>query len=142
MASKKIDEPTVKESGNLNLSGVVPIFDPEEFTFRSKLTRDQMKAIKANPYGFIEWHDKDGKVYEGFIHNEGGIEHDPNEGMAEFTLLKVNRKALGLSYQADNSAVEVGDLIIDITTVDEIDKAKEGEPISQVLNSLIPYIKL
>lgn len=90
MTSQKTGETTpIAENGTFDLSSVVPIFDPEVYTLNDvPFDRNQVKLVKANPYGYIDFEDQKGNVYEGFILN---IEHKPNEGKADFELLKVHR---------------------------------------------------
>jgi hypothetical protein len=138
MQSRRLDEDTVWERKDLNAQFTVPIFDPIEYRFSHKLTRDEMKIIKANPKGYIEFSDKDGNTYEGFIHSEGGIEHNPNEGIAEFVLLKVNRLPLGLSSEqaAGYPRVEPN------FDKDFVKEVLGAEPESKLSALLTPYIKL
>lgn len=94
MRTKPTGGEILGESEDLDLVGTEPIFDAEEYRFSHRLTRDQMKIIKANPYGYIEFTDSFGFVHEGYISPDGGIEHDPNKGTAEFVLRKVHRGPL------------------------------------------------
>jgi hypothetical protein len=89
MTSQKTTEASpVAENGNVDLTGIEPIWDNEMYIFKCPLSRNQMKLIKANPYGYIEFNDRFGETFEGFIDN---FEHEPNEGKATFELLKVHR---------------------------------------------------
>jgi hypothetical protein len=88
------DGDVIAENEDLDAVGSEPLFDPEKYSFTFRLTRDQMKMIKANPYGYIEFTDRFGVVHEGFLSPEGGIEHDPNKKTAEFVLRKLHRGPL------------------------------------------------
>ena len=89
MTSQKTTEvEPVAENGNVDLTGIEPIWDNEIYSFKCPLSRNQMKLIKANPYGYVEFNDRYGETFEGFIDN---FEHEPNEGKATFDLLKVHR---------------------------------------------------
>jgi hypothetical protein len=78
------------ENGPANLTNVVPLVDYMVYTFVHPLTRDQMRLIRANPYGYIEFIDLFGKVGYGFI-SAKGIEYNKEDGKAEFDLIRVNR---------------------------------------------------
>lgn len=131
---------TISEHADLNLSGIQPIFDPEEYSFSFRLTRDQMKILKANPYGYIEFEDKDGNVMEGFIHSDGGIEHDSNRGTAEFKLLKVNRVVLGESSELPRTD------LLGLEDVEYLGGYKpvliKGEPIDPTNRALLQYLNI
>lgn len=78
------------ENADVDLTNVEPIWDNNMYSFEAVLTREQMKLITQEPYGYIEFEDLHGNVLEGFISSEG-LDHNPNKQMASFKLLKVFR---------------------------------------------------
>lgn len=70
------------DSNALNIS---PIWLPEIYSFEYPLTYTQFKAIKANPYGYIEFYKFADDVKSGFIMN---MEYRIKNGMAKFELLR------------------------------------------------------
>lgn len=90
MTSQKTGEAfPIAENGIFDLTDVEPIWDCETYTLQDvPFNRNQLKLVNANPYGYIEFNDRFGNIYEGFILN---IQHDPNKGNADFELLKVFR---------------------------------------------------
>ncbi|HJY23482.1 MAG TPA: hypothetical protein VJ279_11375, partial [Hanamia sp.] len=91
MSTRKDDEfEPITGNGNIDSSGIEAIWDNEDYNFNHPFDRHQMSLIKANPHGYFDWMDKDGKVMEGFISPEG-IEYDNNKNRAEFNALRVNR---------------------------------------------------
>jgi hypothetical protein len=92
MTSKKTAESfIVAEDGNVDLSNVEPIWENEAYEFSHPLSRDEFMILKNSPYGYIEFTDRFGEKFEGFINDERGVDHDPNKGVAEFDLLRVHR---------------------------------------------------
>lgn len=91
--TKRGTETTVTyENGTVDVTGIEPIWGNFIYYFdNAPLSREQVKLIKQNPYGYIDFEDEFGEVMEGFISDEG-IEHDSNKGTAKFNLLQVYRK--------------------------------------------------
>lgn len=92
MYTRKVDEVVgVSEDGNDNLSGVVPDYVPEQYVLEKvKFTRQQVKLMELNPYGYMELEDQFGKKFFGFIDNSAGVEVTPETKQAELILLRVN----------------------------------------------------
>lgn len=90
MVTRKTTESVpVAENGNVDLTGVVPIWDNEEYEITNvPFTRQMLALVKANPYGYIEFFDLLGNRMEGFIKT---IDHDANKKQANLVLLKVFR---------------------------------------------------
>lgn len=90
MITRKTTESVpVAENGNVDLTGVVPIWDNEEYEITNvQFTRQMLALVKANPYGYIEFFDLLGNRMEGFIKT---IDHDANKKQANLVLLKVFR---------------------------------------------------
>lgn len=61
-----------------------PLFWPETVQFDYPVTYAQYKAIKANPYGLVEYQCGNGPTLQGWIKD---FKYKPYEGMAEFTLI-------------------------------------------------------
>lgn len=91
MTSTKTGESVIAENQSFDLTDVEPLYDNMNYEFICKLTRDQWVKIKANPYGYIEFQDKDNNDLEGFI-NDKGTTHDGNKNQGTFSLRKVYRK--------------------------------------------------
>jgi hypothetical protein len=68
-----------------NVRDIAPIYLPEIYTFDYPITYTQFKAIKANPYGYIEFYKFADEVKRGFLMN---MEYSMKTGMTSFTLLK------------------------------------------------------
>jgi hypothetical protein len=84
----------ISEDGNFDITNIEPIWDNELYKIPTvKFTREQMAAIKANPYGYIEFEDRLGNKFEGFISYDG-VEHESVKRKAELTLLRVYRQIL------------------------------------------------
>lgn len=90
MTSQKTTESSpLAENGSVDLTGIEPIWDHELYELKDiPFTRDDMKLVKANPYGYIDFEDNFEETFEGFIEQ---IEYDPNEHKADLLLLKVFR---------------------------------------------------
>lgn len=76
------------ENANIDVTGVVPLYDPEDYDFEYYLSNDEVQLIKESPYGFIRFEDEFGNEKDGFILN---IEHEAESGLGQFKLLKVHR---------------------------------------------------
>jgi hypothetical protein len=87
MATQKTAEGLLVEKADMDLSSVAPIYDTINYSFEAPLSSAQWQTIKASQFGYMEFEDKNGVLYQGFI-SETGIEHDPNRGLASFDLLK------------------------------------------------------
>lgn len=95
MISQRDDEPfPIFENGSYDLTNDDPYFNPENYEFSFRLTRDQLKLLKLNPFAVIRATDRFDFQVEGYINHGKGIEHDPNRGTATFELLAVHRKQL------------------------------------------------
>jgi hypothetical protein len=70
-----------------NAANIEPIWLPEIYTLDYPITYTQFKAIKANPYGYIEFYKFSGDVKKGFLMN---MEYNMKTGLANFTLLKMH----------------------------------------------------
>jgi hypothetical protein len=92
MTSRKTTETElVREDGDRDLTNVEPIFDPEIYILEDvPMNRDIMKLIRANPYGYLEFEDRFGRIMEGFI-NDVGVHFDGTKKQANLELLKVHR---------------------------------------------------
>jgi len=86
----KMENSDVKESQNLSIqimkdqAGNMPIFKLEEDSLQYPMSADQFVAIKANPYGLIEYFHDSSDVRQGWISK---ISYQPVSGMAKFTLI-------------------------------------------------------
>lgn len=86
MTTTKTGGTVLPENGNVDLSGVVPLWDNEMYVLENIFfIRDYMELIKQNPYGYIEFQDYNNVTYKGFISE---IEVDPNKRQANLRLLK------------------------------------------------------
>lgn len=74
----------VDEQGVVDLTGVLPVYVPDVYSFINDLTRDQWAIVKANQTGFFQFLDK-GVKCRGFIKNVSR-NHDTKE--TTFQLLK------------------------------------------------------
>ena len=91
-ATKKLNEPEVRENNSIDLSEVEPIWDNEDYILKDvPLSRDQEKALSQNPRGVVQFEDRFGNLMEGFISTKG-VEIDSNTGKGDFTLWRVYRK--------------------------------------------------
>lgn len=89
MKSKKTGEADyVDESGDVDLTGIIPLYDNFDYKFSAPIDRSQVAQVKQFPYGYIEFKDLLGGVMGGFV-NPDGVAYDREEGQAEFHLLKV-----------------------------------------------------
>lgn len=142
LVSKRLDEAAhVRENEDLELVGIEPLYDTEDYTFNFQLTRDEWKIIKANPYGYIEFYDHYGNIYEGFINNEG-IEYDSVKKIGAFSLRRVNRiiiPAKEYDEAIKNKFFTEGVLNVDLS---KYVKLKTDQPASDFLRSLIPFIQI
>lgn len=90
MATKKPGEEELAEDGTLDLSGVVPWFEPDDYTVHGVLTQTQKEHIRERLYGYVEFNDIYGNAFGGFI-GEGGIVVSQKDA-TEFNLIKVHRQ--------------------------------------------------
>jgi hypothetical protein len=81
----------VSENGDYDLTEVEPLWDNEIYSFECPFSRNDMKLIKQNPYGYIEFEDRFGNILEGYVLE---IDHEASKGTASIQLLKVYRKVL------------------------------------------------
>jgi len=87
-STTKTGETALFENGDVDLSLENPLFD--QFVYQLAevpLTRSQVDLIKATPFGYLAFKDKDGVTRVGFV-DDNGIEHDSNKGQASISLLK------------------------------------------------------
>lgn len=91
MTSLLFGESVLAENGDLDLTGIEPIWDNETYDFEAPLSRSEMELIKATPFGYIEFKDQFDEVMQGFIDVSEGIKHNASKGTATFKLLKVHR---------------------------------------------------
>lgn len=88
--SGKMESVDIKESQPLsiqimnNQADNLPIFRLEEDALTYPMAADQFVAIRANPYGLIEYFHDTGDVRKGWISK---ISYQPVSGMAKFTLI-------------------------------------------------------
>lgn len=96
MATRKTTESElVYENGNIDTTNIEPIFDNELYIIDdTKFTKNQVDLIRQNRYGYVEFQDQFGAVFEGFIFYETGVEINAEEKKASLHLLKVFRKVL------------------------------------------------
>lgn len=92
MSTRKTGElELLSEDSNADLSGIIPDYDPEIYELKGvRFTKEQVKLIQRNPYGYIEFEDQFGEFMYGFIDNNAGVDQDPNKRQAELNLLKVH----------------------------------------------------
>jgi hypothetical protein len=69
-----------------NAANAIPIWVPEEYTFDYPLTTEQLNAIQANPYGYIEFYKKANEVKRGFILE---VDYNLTNSMARIRLLRM-----------------------------------------------------
>jgi hypothetical protein len=92
MTTKKDGQTIVYENADRDLTDVEPDYDPEIYVIEGvPITSELMKLIVANPYGYLDFIDRHGNLFEGFI-NDVGIDEDENKQTASVELLKVYRK--------------------------------------------------
>jgi hypothetical protein len=92
LVSRETSEPAnIAENGDVDISEITPIWEPEIYKFTYPIDRHQMKLIRQNPYGYIRFKDSGGNVKDGFILE---VRHDPNQKMGDFQLLKVHRPTI------------------------------------------------
>lgn len=68
-----------------NVKNVLPLWLPETYSFEYPLTYSEFKAIKANPYGYIEFYKFANDVKQGFIMS---MEYKIKTGLTKFELLR------------------------------------------------------
>ena len=86
MVTTKTGQTALPENGSVDLTGVSPLWDNELYIIENvPFTREYMKLIQANPYGFIDFQDYNNVTYKGFISE---IEVDPNKRQANLKLLR------------------------------------------------------
>lgn len=90
MITQKTGESSpLAENGSVDLTNITPLWDSDLYKLLNvPFSRQQMKLVTANPYGFIDFQDRFDKTYEGFVQE---IEHFPNERKADLILKKVHR---------------------------------------------------
>lgn len=89
--NKNGDGFTINENGNFDLSGIDALWEPFIYTVENvKMSRNDFKQIRDNPFGYIEFQDQFNETFNGFISSEG-IEYDSNKGTATINLIKVFR---------------------------------------------------
>jgi hypothetical protein len=78
----------VNENGNVDVTGVEPLWYPERYEFVAPLRSDEFKIIRQKPYGFIRFRDNLNVIHEGYILS---ITHKPEAKKGTFKLLRVFR---------------------------------------------------
>lgn len=66
-------------------SNILPIWGTEIYSFEYPLSYTEFKAIKANPYGYIEFYKFTDSIKYGFILS---MEYKMKTGLTKFELLK------------------------------------------------------
>ena len=142
MVSKKLDEPDViREDGMVELSSVEPLCDTEDYIFEFRLTRNEWKVLKANPYGVIEFFDRFGNFFEGFLNDEG-IEYNSTKGTASFSLRRVNRLIIPTKpYDQTIKFKNFVDGVINHNLV-HIEELKKEQPPGGLSRVLLDFIKI
>ena len=85
----------IADNGSFDVTYIEPIWDNENYIIPDiKLTRQQMEQVIANPYGVVEFEDKDGNLMEGFISYDSGIEQEEPKNKGAFHLLRVHRQII------------------------------------------------
>lgn len=88
MASKKSGAVEIVENGDINFTGIKPLFDNSKYVIEEcEFKTNLVDLVTASPYKRIEFLDKEGNIYYGFIDDEG-IEHNNFEDKATVNLLK------------------------------------------------------
>jgi hypothetical protein len=78
------------EDDDIDLTNVEPLWDCEIYSFEVPLTRDQMRQIRANPYGYFKFKEiEGGPDLEGYLLK---VKRDSGKKLGDFDLLKVYRK--------------------------------------------------
>ena len=90
ITNKEGDAIPIKENGTFDVSNVEPIWDNEIYDFEVKLTRAELKLLKATPYGVFSFKDRFGETFEGFLSADNS-EHEFDANSMAFKLLKVYR---------------------------------------------------
>lgn len=86
----KLENVDVKESQNLSINIMAdktahqPLFHLDEDTLTYPMSAEQFVAIKANPYGLIQYYHDTGDIRLGWISK---ISYSPVQGMAKYTLI-------------------------------------------------------
>lgn len=85
-----LENKVLAENDNLSKNdfvglGAVPMYKPETVQFSYPLSIANYVAIKANPYGYVEYQCGNGNFEKGFIKS---IDYKPVKGEAVFTLIK------------------------------------------------------
>jgi hypothetical protein len=78
----------VNEDGDVDVTGVEPLWYPERYEFEAALRSDEFKLIRQNPYGFIRFRDNLDNIHEGYILS---VMHKPEARKGKFSLLRVFR---------------------------------------------------
>lgn len=68
-----------------NAENIAPLYLPEIYSFEYPISYTQFKAIKANPYGYVEFYKDADDVKRGYILS---LEYAVKGGMTKFELLK------------------------------------------------------
>lgn len=92
MATKKPGEDELAEDGVLDLTDVVPWFEPDKYNVHGVLNNTQKEQMRERLYGYVEFNDIYGNAFGGYI-GTGGITVSQNEA-TEFDLIKVHRQKL------------------------------------------------
>jgi hypothetical protein len=92
VTQKTTESVPVAENGDEDLTNIEPIFDLEEYILNNvPMPANVITAILNNPYGVIEFQDKTGATFEGFLNPGAGIDYDAVKKIADIKLLKVFR---------------------------------------------------
>lgn len=70
-----------------NVKNIAPIWGTETYSFEYPLSYTEFKAIKANPYGYVEFYKFANDIKYGFILS---MEYKMKTGLTKFELLKAN----------------------------------------------------
>jgi hypothetical protein len=88
MLSTKTGGLPVAENDDIDLRNEIPIFELFNYNIANvSFNRSQMALLKANPFGYLSFRDKDNVLHHGYI-DESGIDHDSNKGTANVKLIK------------------------------------------------------
>lgn len=89
MSSKKSTEAfTVFENGDVDLQGIVPIWDTFDLYVPDvPFTRGDLKLLRVNKYGMVSFKDRFGTTYYGFI-SPSATDLDSSAGVIDLKLLK------------------------------------------------------
>lgn len=83
------DDAAIRENADIDLtSAEPPLWLPEVYEFEARLSSDEFRLLRNNPYGVIKFRDELGHVKEGFILN---VKHKPIQNKGDFELLRVFR---------------------------------------------------